>query len=168
MFGLRKSISGKYFIFRKCYFPERKTFSCVWLSQNSFYGKLISVFGSFKHFYRKCIKSGKRNQNPTKENESTTSNERCDRRSTSSAIAVRRATSSAMSGAMSNERRAVRSSIDERACRTHTARRSTSDAIVRTIAPRDLIDCDRRSCRSSARSTIGALRSGLSLLSLSL
>ena len=40
-------------------FPERKTFSCVWLSQNSFYGKLILVFGSFKHFTRKCIKSGK-------------------------------------------------------------------------------------------------------------
>ena len=40
-------------------FPERKTFSCVWLSQNSFYGKLILVFGSFKYFTRKCIKSGK-------------------------------------------------------------------------------------------------------------
>ena len=39
-------------------FPERKTFSCVWLSQNSFYGKLILVFGSFNHFTRKYIKSG--------------------------------------------------------------------------------------------------------------
>ena len=62
VFGSRKSISGKYSIFRKYYFPERKTFSCVWLSQNSFYGKLILVFGSFKHFYRKCIKFGKRNK----------------------------------------------------------------------------------------------------------
>ena len=40
-------------------FPERKTFSCVWQSQNSFYGKLILVFDSFHHFTRKCIKSGK-------------------------------------------------------------------------------------------------------------
>ena len=55
VFGSCKSISGKYSIFRKCYFPERKIISCVWLSQNSFYGKLISVFGSFKHFYRKCF-----------------------------------------------------------------------------------------------------------------
>ena len=55
VFGSCKSISRKYFIFRKCYFPERKMFSCVWLPQNSFYGKLIPVFGSFKHFYRKCF-----------------------------------------------------------------------------------------------------------------
>ena len=32
-------------IFRKCYFLERKMFLCVWLSQNLFYGKSISVFG---------------------------------------------------------------------------------------------------------------------------
>ena len=70
----------------------------------------IPVFGSFKYFYKKCIKSGKRNQNPAKEIESTTSNERCDRGATS--------------GAMSDEWRAVRSSIDERACRTRTAHRS--------------------------------------------
>ena len=62
VFGSRKIISGKYSIFWKCHFPEKKTFSCVWLSQNSFYGKLILVFGSFKHFYRKCIKSSKRNK----------------------------------------------------------------------------------------------------------
>ena len=49
-FGSRKSISGKYFIFRKCYFPERKMYSSVWLRRNSFYGKSIPVFGSYKHF----------------------------------------------------------------------------------------------------------------------
>ena len=85
VFGSRKSISGKYSIFRKCYFPKRKTFSCVWLSKNSFYGKLISVFGSFKHFYRKCIKFGKRNKTQQKKMN--------QRRATSSAIAVQRATS---------------------------------------------------------------------------
>ena len=40
------------------------------------------------------------------------------------------------------------------------ARRSTSDAIVRTIAPRDLVDRARRSCRLSAlcdRPTSGAI-----------
>ena len=58
VFGSRKIIFRKYSIFRKCYFPERKTFSCVWLSQNSFYGKLILMFGSFNHFTRKYIKSG--------------------------------------------------------------------------------------------------------------
>ena len=46
----------------------------------------IPVFGSFKYFYKKCIKSSKRNQNPAKENESTTSNERCDRGATSGAM----------------------------------------------------------------------------------
>ena len=55
VFGSCQSIFGKYSIFWKCYFSERKMFSCVWLPQNSFYGKLIPVFGSFKHFYRKCF-----------------------------------------------------------------------------------------------------------------
>ena len=66
-----KSIFGKYFIFRKCYFPERKMYSGVWLHTefvlwkiNSgvwfvqifygkwlpFYGKSFSVFVSVKHF----------------------------------------------------------------------------------------------------------------------
>ena len=49
-FGSCKSISGKYSIFRKCYFPERKMYSGVWLPRNSFYGKSILVFGSYKHF----------------------------------------------------------------------------------------------------------------------
>ena len=49
-FGLCKSISGKYFIFWKCYFPERKMYSGVWLRRNSFYRKSILVFGSYKHF----------------------------------------------------------------------------------------------------------------------
>ena len=43
VFGSCKSISGKYSIFRKCYFSEGKMFSCVWLPQNSFYGKSIPV-----------------------------------------------------------------------------------------------------------------------------
>ena len=50
VFGSCKSISGKYFIFRKCYFPERKMYSGVWLRRNSFYGKSIPVFSSYKHF----------------------------------------------------------------------------------------------------------------------
>ena len=29
----------KYSIFPKCYFPERKMYSGVWLPRNSFYGK---------------------------------------------------------------------------------------------------------------------------------
>ena len=40
----------KYSIFWKCYFPERKMYSGVWLRRNSFYGKSILVFGSYKHF----------------------------------------------------------------------------------------------------------------------
>ena len=79
--------------------------------------------------------------------------------------------------AMSDERRAVRSSIDERALVGRAplidcaACRSTSDAIVRMIAPHDLVDRARRRgaiVRRAARSTIDALRSRLSLLSLSL
>ena len=86
---------------------------------------------------------------------------------------------------INDERRAVRwATSDERCDRwstsalvgrapliDHAARRSMSDAIIRTIALRDLIDRARRSgaiVRRAAWSTIGALRSGLSLLSLSL
>ena len=39
-----ENISGKYFIFWKCYFPERK------MCRNSFYGKSIPMFSSYKHF----------------------------------------------------------------------------------------------------------------------
>ena len=49
-FGSCKNIFGKYFIFRKCYFLERKMYSGVWQSRNSFYGKSIPVFGLYKHF----------------------------------------------------------------------------------------------------------------------
>ena len=38
---IRNAISGK------------KNIQAVWLPQNSFYVKLILVFDSFKHFYRK-------------------------------------------------------------------------------------------------------------------
>ena len=61
-----------------------------------------AVFGSFKHVYRKSIKSGERNKTQQKK------------------MNQRRATT----GAMSDERRAVPSSIDERACQTRTAHRS--------------------------------------------
>ena len=45
MFGSCKSISGKYSIFRKCYFPGRKMFSCVWLHFKKFSEKYFLVFG---------------------------------------------------------------------------------------------------------------------------
>lgn len=45
VFGSCKSISGKYSIFRKCYFPERKIFLCVWLHFKKFSGKYFLVFG---------------------------------------------------------------------------------------------------------------------------
>ena len=62
IFWLRKSISGKFFIFRKCYFPERKMYSGVWLRtefalrkwdsgvcfRNSFYGMRFTE----NHFQR--------------------------------------------------------------------------------------------------------------------
>ena len=141
MFGSRKIISRKYSIFRKCYFPERKTFSCVWLSQNSFYGKLILVFGSFKRFTRKCIKSGKTLVRRSEREERRESPDQRER----GTIAPRRA----------DERRDRRSSgaIDERARptiaplvdrRTRTARRSMSGAIVRREMSA-LVDRDRRS-----------------------
>ena len=138
MFGSCKTISRKYSIFRKCYFPERKTFSCVWLSQNSFYGKLILVFGSFKRFTRKCIKSGKtlvprsereeRRESPDQRERaqiaplvrrshraderrgarSRSSIERRDQRSRSTSVLVSRRSTSALVG------QSHRSSIDER------------------------------------------------------
>ena len=45
MFGSCKSISGKYSIFQKCYFLERKMFSCVWLHFKKFSEKYFMVFG---------------------------------------------------------------------------------------------------------------------------
>ena len=59
VFGSCKSISGKYSIFRKCYFPERKMFSCVWLHFKKCFGKYFLMFGcvlensienTFSHF----------------------------------------------------------------------------------------------------------------------
>ena len=44
-FGSCKSIFGKYFIFQKCYFLERKMYLGVWLPRKSFYGKSILMFG---------------------------------------------------------------------------------------------------------------------------
>ena len=45
VFGLCKSISGKYFIFWKCYFLEKKIFSCVWLHFKKIFEKYFLVFG---------------------------------------------------------------------------------------------------------------------------
>ena len=130
VFGSRKSIFGKYSIFRKCYFPERKTFSCVWLSQNSFYGKLISVFGSFKHFYRKCIKFGKRNKTQQKKMNQIRRRRRWDRtvKATASGGEV---DDCPTSGARPT------SALVERAARSMTA-------------PRDLVDHDRAPRRSQS------------------
>ena len=43
-FGSCKSISGKYSIFRKWYFPERKMFSCVWLHFKKCFEKYFLMF----------------------------------------------------------------------------------------------------------------------------
>ena len=44
LFGSCKSIFGKYFIFCKCYFSERKMFSCVWLHFKKCFEKYFLVF----------------------------------------------------------------------------------------------------------------------------
>ena len=68
---LRKSISGKFFIFRKCYFSKRKMYSGVWLCTefvlrkwdsgvcfrksfygNEIYGKSFPAFVSGKYFLK--------------------------------------------------------------------------------------------------------------------
>ena len=122
MFGSCKSIFGKYSIFRKCYFPERKIFSCVWLHFKKFSEKYFLMFGE---------EEGKDKSRQTQIKEKTArsrySRDR-DRTARRSSIAIYR-----------DERR------DRRA-------RSSDNLIA----------------RRSRRSTIGALRSGLSLLSLSL
>ena len=77
LFGSCKSISGKWNIFWKCYFSERKMYlgclaasefvlwkinSGVWFVQTfyrkwvPFYGKSISMFGSVKHFTENGIR----------------------------------------------------------------------------------------------------------------
>ena len=129
MFGSCKSISGKYSIFRKCYFPERKMFSCVWLHFKKISKKYFLVFGE---------EEGKDKSRQTQMKEKTARS---------------------------------RYSRD----RDRTARRSTSGVITPSIAiyrderrDRRARSSDNRIARRSRRSTIGALRSGLSLLSLSL
>ena len=134
MFGSRKIISGKYAIFRKCYFPERKTFSCVWLSQNSFYGKLILVFGSFNQFTRKYIKSGETLVRRAALVDRRARSSIDDRNRRTIALVDRRETS-----ALVDRDRRSRRSIDDR---DRAPRRSSAR-------------CDRR--------TSGAARSGLSL-----
>ena len=57
VFGLRKSIFGKYFIFRKCYFSERKMFLCLWL----YFKKYFLVFGKC---YKEKDKTRKTNTAP--------------------------------------------------------------------------------------------------------
>ena len=52
VFGSCKSISRKYFIFRKCYFPERKMFLCVWLHFKKFSEKYFLVFGKEERIYK--------------------------------------------------------------------------------------------------------------------
>ena len=52
MFGSCKSISGKYSIFWKCYFPERKMFSCVLLH-----------FKKFSEKYFLCLEKKKEKTN---------------------------------------------------------------------------------------------------------
>ena len=61
VFGSRKSISEKYSIFRKCYFPKRKIFLCIWLYFKKFSKKYFLVFGKC---YKEKDKTRKTNTAP--------------------------------------------------------------------------------------------------------
>ena len=63
MFGSCKSIYGKYSNFQKCYLPERKMFSCVWLYFKIFFEKYFLVFGKE---VEKEEGRGKTQKNPNK------------------------------------------------------------------------------------------------------
>ena len=101
------------------------------------HSRSLPVFGSFKYFYRKGFKSGKRNQNPAKENESTTSDERCNRRAKSDERCDERC----------NERQATSGTIVDRQARLSDAHRSSIAPLV-----------DRRTMRSSGRSRRSSAR----------
>ena len=102
---------------------------------------------SFKYFYRKCIKSGKRNQNPAKENESLTSDDRCDRGATSDERRPHRAISSIVLVDRAARRRGA---IVRRAARlTITIAPLVDQQAVRVRRARSsIVPLDRRSCRS--------------------
>ena len=53
LFDSCKSIFGKYSIFQKCYFSERKMFLCVWLHFKKCFEKYFLVFGllTFSHIF---------------------------------------------------------------------------------------------------------------------
>ena len=177
-----------------------KYFHGVWLHFKKFSGKYFLVFGKEerktqiqkntshnpeKNHQRRQIQSDDRavNRDPFRclvhsniftEN---ASNQAKETKTQQKKMNQRRATS----GAMSDERRAVRSSIDERTCWTRTAHRSRRSSIdERCDRPDDRTARSHRSpvdraarrrgaiVRRAARLTIGALRSWLSLLSLSL
>ena len=69
VFGLCKSISGKYSIFRKCYFSEGKMFSCVWLQFKIFFEKYFLVF---RKEVGKEEGRGKTQKNPEQTQKNTT------------------------------------------------------------------------------------------------
>ena len=55
-FGSCKSISRKYSIFQKCYFSERKMFSCVWLHFKKMFRKIFSnVWLCYWKYHKKHI-----------------------------------------------------------------------------------------------------------------
>ena len=149
VFGSCKSISGKYSIFRKCYFPENIPFSGNAIFRK---GKYFHVFGYIsKNFLKNifwCLEKKKKKTNQTNPEEG--------RRDRTAIVEI--AIDGAIASLVNRRRRRSRSrrstSSDDRRSRSlddHTARRSTSALVGR-----------------SRRSSIGALRSGLSLLSLSL
>ena len=61
VFGSRKSIFEKYFIFRKCYFSEKKMFLCLWLYFKKIFKKYFLVFGKC---YKEKDKTRKTNTAP--------------------------------------------------------------------------------------------------------
>ena len=76
MFGSRKSISGKYSIFRKCYFPEKENvFMC--LAVTKFVLRKIN-FGVWfiQTFLQKMHQIRQKKQNAAKENESNPAEEK--------------------------------------------------------------------------------------------
>ena len=108
MFGSCKSIFEKYSIFRKCYFPERKIFSCVWLHFKKFSEKYFLVFGEEEGKDKPDKPRRRTAQSHRDRRDQDRRRDRTARRSTSSAITPSIAI-------FRNERRRLMIAIDERA-----------------------------------------------------
>ena len=172
VFGSCKSIFGKYSIFWKCYFPERKMFPCIWLYFKKFSEKYFLVFGKVegKDKSRKTQATTQKKKSSTidwvRRRDASRAPVRRPCRPSRSEIAI------AIDGVISQRRdRDRRRDLVKRRLRSRKASITISDLpLSRVVVGSSSLACGRRTgSRSQSRSSVLPLSPACSLsLSLSL